>query len=129
MSYQKYIAKVLQVLQEILLLQRTEILLSVDSCTCDADSYAVTEQNPRYDRATIHVGASLRKEYDEGNLERVHKTLIHEMVHIITMEVTGFGYQQTSPQTNELYSDKVERLTEHLTRVLHNLLPKKTYEV
>lgn len=129
MSYAKHIAKVLQVLQEMLLLQRTEIKLVVDSCKCDADNYAITEQNPRYDRAVIHVGAELRKEYEQGNLKQVHKTLIHEMVHIITMDVVGFGYQHASPQTTDLYTDKVEQLTEHLTRVLHHLLPKKTYEV
>ena len=124
MRFRAYVKSVIETLQKELNLQHVDIVLGFDAPECSGDNLAVTYADTRYNRATVRVGATLEDYYKEGELSLVDLTLIHEMVHVLTMPVATFGRTHAGPAEMELFVDLIEQQTENLTRILYKNLPK-----
>jgi hypothetical protein len=126
MKFETYVKNAVANLQQELNLQHWEIIPVFEE-THDAEDYAETHCNSRYHRARIKFTSYLRDHYAKGDLERVQKIILHELVHVMTEEVNNYGWKYTTQHDEELYTDMLEQQTEQIARAFHKLIPKRVW--
>lgn len=93
----------------------------------DENTVAWTCIDVRYLHCWIHFAPKAKGYWNEGRMDILSHTVVHEVVHILLKPIQRFGYDAVSDQTRPHLVDAVEQTTQRITRILMKSLPKKFF--
>ena len=87
-------------------------------------SYAENVINSTYLGSTIHVYPPAKKDFEDGNIDRIVMAMVHELVHLFLDPFHEAILPFLSPSTTLAFHEILEQQTQRLTMVFLKNLPK-----
>jgi len=90
----------------------------------DGAVYAKIEVNSIYLHAHLTIYPIGKEDFTKGNMERLVRSLVHELVHVFLDPFQDAMHPHLSITTTPLFMTVIEQQTQKLTMVLLKTLPK-----
>lgn len=89
--------------------------------------YARIRVSPNYLQASVEISPEAKKDFEEGDMDRLTTALLHEMVHIFLAPLHDWASPHLSETTTPHFVGILEQQTQKLTMVLVKNLPKNIF--
>ncbi len=89
----------------------------------DCEVLATVVTDTVYLSSTVRIYPVLQDMYDAGDYEEVAKSVMHEVIHMLTQPLADLALSDCSPSQEQPIRNINERQTQRITFALHRALP------